>query len=181
MPSPVKNVVLIGFMGTGKSTVGKLLAKSFGYHFVDTDDLIVRRAGKPIPQIFEESGEGGFREIERAVLDELASEGSRIISTGGGIVTAEDNIERLRELGTVVWLTAEEESIWQRVGRSRGRPLLQTDDPRETIHRLLEERKPLYEKAAHITVGTDNLSAADIAFGIAECLRAEAGNVSPER
>ena len=180
MPSSVKNVVLIGFMGTGKSTVGKLLAKSFGFRFVDTDELIVDRAGIPIPEIFEESGEDGFRKIERAVLDELAGGEDQVISTGGGIVTNDDNIERLRALGTVVWLTAEEETVWERVGQSRGRPLLQTGDPRGTIRELLDERKPLYEKAAHLTVGTDNLRADDIAFGIAECLRAETGELSPE-
>ncbi|MEM9478210.1 MAG: shikimate kinase [Verrucomicrobiota bacterium] len=173
MPIPCKNIVLIGFMGTGKSTVGRLLSTSLAYRFADTDELIVRKAGKKIPAIFEESGEEGFRVIESEVLEDLTKEEGVVIATGGGIVTGEGNIEKLQTLGCVVWLTAKEESIWERVAHNKTRPLLQNDTPRETIQRLLTERLPLYEKAAHLTIGTDGLSASDVSFGILECLRLE--------
>ena len=171
MPEPLRNVILVGFMGTGKSTVGKLVARTLGFRFVDTDEMIVRKAGKRIPAIFEEVGEEGFRRIESGVLEDLVHEDGLVVSTGGGIVCGPGNIERMHQFGRVVWLTASEETIWRRVSRNRSRPLLDNENPRETIHRLLEARREMYEKASHLTVGTDDLTAHEVAFGVVESVR----------
>ena len=162
-----QNVVLIGFMGTGKTTIGKIASERLGLEFVDTDDLIVERAGEPIPKIFERLGEDGFRELETEVLSGLSGKGGRIIATGGGIVTRPENIELLWGLGFVVWLSATVETIFERVSRNRDRPLLYTDDPLQTITDMLAEREPLYRDAADLTVETDDFHAEEITHGIA--------------
>ena len=110
------NVVLIGFMGCGKSTLGPRLAEKLRFRFVDTDNLVVRRAGRSIPAIFAAEGEAGFRKRESAVLDELlAGKGRLVVATGGGIVTVPENIPKLKRLGCVIWLDTPEAVIWERV------------------------------------------------------------------
>jgi len=165
------HIVLIGFMGSGKTTVGHLVAEKLAWPFVDTDALVVDEAGLSIPDIFAAEGEAGFRERETAVLARLADDSSRVISTGGGIVTQPGNAPLLRSLGFVVWLSATEADIFARVSRNRNRPLLQTPDPRQTIHDLLEQRRPLYESFAHLTIETHGLEPEEIAYGVCESAR----------
>lgn len=154
MTGTPQNIALIGFMGSGKSSVGRLLASRMGFRFVDTDALIVRQANLPITEIFARHGEAHFREEERLALESLRAETRRVIATGGGIVTNENNAALLRGIAWVVWLRADEETIFERVSRTDKRPLLRTENPRETIRALLAERQPLYEKAAHFAVDT---------------------------
>ena len=156
-------------MGTGKTTIGKIASERLGLEFVDTDDLIVAREGEPIPEIFERLGEDGFREIETAVLRELEAEpgGGKVIATGGGIVTREENVQLLGRLGFVVWLSATVETIFERVSLNRDRPLLYTEDPLQTITDMLAARTDLYKEAADLTVETDEFHSEEITHGIA--------------
>jgi len=165
------NVVLIGFMGCGKTTLGARLADMLGLRFVDMDDCIVEKAGCSIPEIFAREGEAGFRRIESAVLDELAASSRMVVATGGGVVTVPDNITKLRALGYVVWLNPPEKAIWSRVSRNRSRPLLQTPNPRQTVHDLLQKRLPLYAGAADFEADTKGLTPDEAAYGIAESVR----------
>ena len=166
-----RNLILIGFMGTGKTSVGMRVAKSLGLRFVDTDRLIVRKAGKPIPKIFEESGEEAFRELETQILKKCAAGADQVISTGGGIVTLERNREILREAGYVIWLKASPETIYERVKRNRNRPLLQTPDPQKTIREMLAARNALYETACDLRITTDDLTMEETCYGVTESAR----------
>lgn len=168
-----QNVVLVGFMGCGKSTIARRLAHEFGLKLVDTDELIVEQAnGRSIPQIFLEEGEDGFRQRETAVLQGLEGQRGLVISTGGGIVTREENHPLLRSLGCVIWLTADTDTVWERVRRHSGRPLLQTDDPKQSIATMLRERAPLYQSVATgDCVDTSNFSIEEITYGLAETIR----------
>lgn len=165
--SRCQNIVLIGFMGTGKTTIGKYASERLGLEFVDTDDLIVEQAGEPIPKIFERVGEDGFRKLEAEALQGLAGTPGRVVATGGGIVTRPENVELLRALGFVVWLSASVETIFERVSLNQDRPLLYTDDPLQTITDMLEARNPLYKRAADLTVETDEFHPEEITHGIA--------------
>jgi len=158
MVSPQENIILVGFMGTGKSSLGRLIAKKTGRHFVDTDQLIVANQGREISQIFKENGEEYFRQIETSTLGSLKPFSGLVIATGGGIVTRPENIPLLRAQGFVVWLQAEEEEIFKRVSRNSKRPLLQTENPRKTISDLLDTRRPLYEAVCHFSLDTTHLS-----------------------
>ncbi len=155
---PRENIVLTGFMGSGKSAVGRLVAKRLRFQFVDTDQLIVKRAGMPISEIFARHGEEYFRNLETAELDALEHLRRSVIATGGGVVVKERNHAILARLGFVVWLTASEDVIFNRVSRNDKRPLLQTEDPRATIREMLAARRPLYEKAAQFTLDTTTFS-----------------------
>jgi shikimate kinase len=167
------NIVLIGFMGSGKTSIGRLIAHRLGFEFVDTDTRVVERAGMQIADIFSKHGEAWFRDQESAVLRSFGVLKRAVVSTGGGILLRPENHELLRELGFVVWLTASEEVIFERVSRNKKRPLLHTTDPRATVHELLEQRRPLYEGAAQFTLDSSGLgheAAADAV--IAEARRA---------
>ncbi len=168
-----KNIVLIGFMGCGKSTIGRKLQQMLGYPLVDTDHLIEEKAGMPVAAIFSRHGEGLFRQLESAVLHELAAPHAprRIVATGGGIVGRKQNRKLLQQLGFVVWLQAPVDVILERTGRNRDRPLLQTENPREKVETLLAQRTPWYREAAHLAVDTQGLDAAEIAAGILESAR----------
>ncbi len=153
------HIVLIGFMGSGKSSIGRLIAAKLGCHFVDTDQIVVREAGMEIPEIFRLHGEDSFRERERRAIESLKGGTThRVIATGGGVVTRPENARLLRELGFVVWFTASEEVIFNRVSRNKKRPLLQTPNPRQTIASLLAQREPLYAAAAHWKIDTSAFS-----------------------
>ena len=159
-----RSIVLIGFMGSGKSSVGRLLARQLGWPRWDTDEMVARELGRSIPEIFAEWGEARFRETESAVLRKLDPQENAIIVTGGGIVLRPENITRLRELGTVVWLRADLETLRERLSRRKNRPLLQTPDPASTIAKLLGERERFYEAAADFAVdtnGRDHLAVAE--------------------
>ena len=145
-------------MGSGKSAVGRLVAKRLRFRFVDTDQVIVERAGMPISKIFSQHGEEHFRDLETAALESLASLRQCVISTGGGAVVKERNHAILKSLGFVVWLTASGEVIFDRVSRNEKRPLLQTENPRATISQLLAARRPLYESAAEFSLDTTRVS-----------------------
>lgn len=168
-----KNIVLIGFMGCGKSTVGRELHQRLGYPLVDMDQVIERTAGKPISRIFEEEGEAAFRDRETALLRELLEPTGirRIISTGGGVVVRPENRQLLRRLGYVVWLHAPFGALVERTSRNHHRPLLRTEDPAEKIRTLLEQRKPWYAEAAHLKIETAGLDSTETATGILECAR----------
>ncbi len=154
-PDPAPQcIVLIGFMGSGKTTVGRVLAHQLGWKFCDTDHRVVKTAGKEIPRIFAEDGEDAFRKIESGVLNSLAGSDRIVVATGGGVVTRPENIPLLRAIGFVVWLDAPEEDIFQRVSRNKKRPLLQTENPRETVRTLLATRAPLYQSAADCVIQT---------------------------
>jgi shikimate kinase len=171
--TPPKNIVLIGFMGSGKSTVGRELHHRLGYPLVDMDHIIEQRAGKPITAIFAEDGEEKFRNMETWLLEELCDPAAprRIISTGGGIVGRERNRDLLRNLGYVVWLHAPTPVILERTAKNRDRPLLHTEDPAARIEALLAVRKPLYEETAHLKVETAGLHCGELATGILESAR----------
>ncbi|RMF77840.1 MAG: shikimate kinase [Nitrospirae bacterium] len=154
---PQRNLVLVGFMGAGKTTVGRLLAARLGWPVVDTDELIEARAGKRIAEIFAAEGEAAFRDLESAVAAELAGLRRTVITTGGGIVERPENRAALRAAGEVVYLRARPETLYGRVRGSRHRPLLQVADPEARIRELLARRAPLYEEADRI-VDTDGLS-----------------------
>ena len=155
---PRENIVLTGFMGSGKSAVGRLIAKRLRFQFVDTDQLIVKRSGMPISEIFAQHGEEYFRDLETAELESLDHLRQSVIATGGGVVVKERNHAILARLGFVVWLTASEDVIFNRVSRNDKRPLLQTEDPRATIREMLAARRPLYEKAAQFALDTTTFS-----------------------
>jgi shikimate kinase len=171
--TPPKNIVLVGFMGSGKSTVGRELHQRLGYPLVDMDQVIEQRAGKPITAIFAEDGEEKFREMETLLLEELCdpTAGRRIISTGGGVVGRQANRALLRQLGYVVWLHAPTTTILDRTAKNRDRPLLLTEDPVARIEALLAERKPSYAEVAHLKVDTAGLDCNELATGILESAR----------
>jgi len=168
-----KNIVLIGFMGCGKTTIGRKLQQMLGYPMVDIDHLIEEKAKMPISAIFSAFGESQFRELETAVLHELSAQDSqrRIISTGGGIVARRQNRKLLHQMGFVVWLQAPVSAILDRTSRNKDRPLLQTANPREKIQALLDLRTPWYEDTAHLAVDTYGLNVEEVATGILESAR----------
>jgi shikimate kinase len=139
------NIVLVGFMGTGKSAVGKRLASRLGMAFTDMDAIIVEREGRPVTRIFAEDGEPYFRACERALTVELSEAAGRVIATGGGIVIDPDNVRDFNRTGFVVCLTATPETILQRVQHDTHRPLLADGDKLRKITDLLDKRRPLYE------------------------------------
>lgn len=154
----MRNVILTGFMTTGKSAVGRRLAKALGYRFIDTDDVIVKKTGKAISRIFQENGEAHFRRLEREVLEDLTNAQGVVIATGGGMIVNKDNYRRLHELGPIICLEAIPEEILRRAGKGQNkRPLLAVSDPMEEITRLLNARKEAYAKADY-SVDTSKMS-----------------------
>lgn len=172
-PNLPKNIVLIGFMGSGKSTVGRELHHRLGYPLVDMDHVIELRAGKPITAIFAENGEEVFRDMETSLLEELFEPTAprRIISTGGGIIGRDRNRDLLRQLGYVVWLQAPIHVILERTSKNRERPLLNGADAADRIATLMALRDPLYQQAAHLKVDTAGLDCGELATGILESAR----------
>lgn len=148
------SLYLVGMMGAGKSTVGRLLARRLKLRFLDCDHEIERRCGVKIPLIFEIEGEAGFRARETQVLAELGALKSVVLATGGGVVMAEENRRRLAEHGTVIYLRARPEDLYQRVRHDLNRPLLATRDPLRRLRELHAERDPLYASIADLVVDT---------------------------
>jgi shikimate kinase len=140
-PDRPENIILVGFMGSGKSTVGRMLARQLRFRFLDTDKLVEQRARMAIPEIFAQYGEADFRERETAELESLAGLRRHILATGGGIVTVPENIPLLRSLGLVVLLKADPDEIYRRVSRNSERPLLQVEDPRKRVSRSTSARR----------------------------------------
>jgi len=152
------NIFLVGMMGAGKTTVGRLLARRLGKTFFDTDHEIQKRTGVSIPTIFEIEGEAGFRRRESAVLAALALLEDAVLATGGGIVIAPDNCRLLKDRGTVVYLRAAVDDLFARTRHDRTRPLLQTEDPRAKLAELFAARDPLYREVADIIIDTSRQS-----------------------
>jgi shikimate kinase len=157
-----RHLVLVGMMGSGKSTVGKRCAERLARPLVDTDEIIEGLAGVSVAEVFGRDGEAAFRELERtAVRDACAAPTPSVIAVGGGAVLDADNRQRMRAAGLVVWLQASPEKLAMRVGDARSRPLLH-GDPAGTLGRLDALRRPAYEAAAHEIVDTDGLSIAAV-------------------
>jgi shikimate kinase len=166
------NIALIGFMGTGKTAVGRRLANKLGRRFIELDSVIEKRAGKSIPEIFVEDGEIAFRELEIKATKEVARTKHTVIACGGGVVLNRINIDRLKEGAVVVHLTAPPGVILKRTLREAGkRPLLDVENPLATIRELLKFRKPLYERAADTTINTAKLDINAVAEQIIDKLK----------
>ncbi len=162
------NIVLVGFMGSGKSSVGRRLALATGHRFVDTDELIVERCGKPIATIFADEGESRFRDIETEVLTNLVGVCGIILATGGGIVLRPENRDLMRRIGVIAWLDASPDALFERVSRTQKRPLLKSPDPRGTFDRLLAERRPIYEAFTELRIDSTGLSHDESARAVLE-------------
>jgi shikimate kinase len=166
------SVALIGFMGTGKTVVGRRLAKKLHKQFIELDEMIVKKAGQSIPEIFRREGETGFRALEIETTREIAGKKNAVIACGGGIVLNTINIDRLRQECVVVCLTASPEVILKRTSDDKvGRPLLAVADRRRQIEELLQYRRPFYERAADIIVNTSRLKTDTVVERIIEKLR----------
>lgn len=163
----MKNIVLTGFMGTGKTEVGRILSLKLGYSLVDADTEIEKEQGITITEIFKQYGEIKFREIESDVIKRLSELENTVISTGGGAVLRQENMDNLRKNGIVICLTASPETILKRTSNNNDRPLLQVENPLQKIKELLEFRRPYYEKA-DIMIDTEGKSPLQVAEEIIE-------------
>jgi shikimate kinase len=150
-------------MGAGKSSVGRCLQRRTGLARLDTDEIVSSKFSLSIPEIFSRDGEARFREMETQTLRELEPDQRSIIVTGGGIVLRDENVDLLRRLGTVVWLEADEDRLFERASRRGDRPLLQAENPRARFSELLQTRLPLYAKAADIRLDTSSLTHDEVA------------------
>ena len=167
-------IVLIGLMGAGKSTVGRRLAKKLGLAFIDSDDEIEKAAGCTIEDIFELYGEAAFRQGEKRVMERLLDEPPMVLATGGGAFMNADIRTKVLAKGTTVWLKAGLEALFERTSRRGGRPLLNTDDPRKTLEKLINERYPVYEEAP-IIIDTDLETLESTVDRIVDALKASTG------
>ena len=160
------NLALVGFMGTGKTSIGRLVAEQLHFQFLDTDELIQARTGRTIADIFAKDGEPAFRALERQLVGELAVQTGTVIATGGGLPTNAKNLEHLKTYALVVCLWASPEKIWERVRHQSHRPLLHDPDPQKKIRELLKLREPFY-KQADVLVNTDLRAAREVAQQVA--------------
>jgi shikimate kinase len=168
------NIVLIGFMGAGKSTVGRELERLGGFHLIDLDAVIVQQAGRSIPEIFASEGEARFREYEAAALRSLGKTHRRVIATGGGIVGREDNWVVMHQHGPIVYLRAAWITLRRRLAGSQGRPLADAEQNLRQVEELWHRRLPLYERA-DIIVDTDDLNVTDVATAILQQIERHEG------
>jgi shikimate kinase len=166
----VPSLFLIGPMGSGKTAVGRVLARLRRQRFIDADAEVERRAGVDIPFIFEQEGEAGFREREQAVIDDLTQWPGVVLATGGGAVTRPVNCERLRSRGIVIYLEASVAQQLERTQRSRHRPLLRDTDPAKRLAELMAVRETLYQSIAHLVISTDRRKVAAVAEAILQSL-----------
>lgn len=164
-------VFLVGPMGAGKTTIGKLLAQQLGYPFKDTDREIEDRTGADIPWIFDVEGEAGFRDREVAILADLATQGQQVIATGGGIIMREENRQCLKISGIVFFLTASIEQLLERTAKDKRRPLLQVADPEARIRELIALREPLYREVATHVIDTNRRPPRQVAQEMADLVR----------
>ena len=166
--SECQSIFLVGPMGAGKSTIGKILSELTSMQLIDSDAEIEKRTGADISWVFDVEGEEGFRRREEAVIDELTQKKGIILATGGGAVKNVNNRKALSSRGVVVYLKTSVEKQFQRTCRDTRRPLLNNPDPQGTLARLMAEREPLYQEVADIIVETDQYSARQIAMQIIE-------------
>jgi shikimate kinase len=157
------NIILVGLMGSGKTSVGKVLARLLDKEFIDSDHEIERVTGVRVPVIFEIEGEAGFRARERKMIAEIVARDNVLLATGGGAVLAKENRDLLHAHGTVIYLRAPVKSLLKRTQRDRSRPLLQVPDPAAKLTELYEQRDPLYREVAHLIVDTGNQSVRTLA------------------
>ena len=158
----MKNIVLLGFMGTGKTAVGKILAQKFSLKLVDLDNLIEQEMGMSISDIFFNFGEPYFRDLEKEIVRRISFKKNLVIATGGGVVLDDENMENLRRHGILITLMASVEEIYRRISQTKNRPLLDVPYPEKTIKEMLELRRPRYE-LADFTVNTSGRSVEDVA------------------
>lgn len=168
MQKEFKNVILTGMMGSGKTTVGKELATVLNYDFIDLDEVIENKYGK-ITDIFSQKGEKYFREIETQELKKIENQSNFVLSTGGGVILKDENIKILKDLGQVFYLSAKSETIYNRIKNQKHRPLLNTQNPKNTIEEILSKRLEKYEKSGKKII-TDSKNAKEIAGEIYEKL-----------
>lgn len=176
------NLYLVGLMGAGKTTVGRLLARHYGSAFRDSDHEIEARTGVKIPHIFEIEGEEGFRRREAGVIAELTQLPGLVLATGGGAILSPDNRAALKANGLVIYLRGSPEHLYERMRHDRNRPLLQTDNPLEKLRMLYRMRDPLYREIADLVMDTGRQSVAGMSkmlFGKIDLLRSGAGEDFP--
>jgi shikimate kinase len=161
----MKNIVLLGFMGTGKTETGKILAKELRFKFVDMDEIIEKETGMSISDIFFNFGEEYFRKLEKDLTKRISVEKGVVIATGGGVVLDDENMENLRKNGILITLNAEASDIYSRLKYKKDRPLLDTPYPEKTIREMLDVRRPRYEMA-DIIINTSGRSPKEVAEDI---------------
>jgi len=166
----MKNIVLIGFMGTGKTTIATALAHRLKMRYVSTDDLIEKKEKSTINEIFTRKGEEYFRDVEASVIRDIADKENLVIDAGGGAVLREDNMANFRSNGVVICLAADEETIMARTKKYKHRPLLNVEDPKRRIRELLAKRAPFYAKADHC-IDTGKLTAKQVVEKIEEIVK----------
>lgn len=167
------NIILIGFMGTGKTAIGKRLAQAMGKHFIDTDKEIEKVTGMTISQIFNKHGEIRFRSEEKLAIKKACSRNNAVIATGGGSVIDEDNIKNMQDCGQIICITARPEVIQARIKRKNNRPLLQRDKSIERINELLQEREVHYRKCAEGFFDTSDEDHEEVVARILDFLRSD--------
>lgn len=177
---PGVNLYLVGFMATGKSTVGRSLASRFGYHFYDSDAEIEHRQKKSVPEIFEQEGEEAFRRYEREFIESGHPDSRCVVACGGGLVTRPGMTDLLKRKGVVICLFATPQTILQRTQGNRNRPLLDVDDPEKRIRDLMAEREPFYRKAGTMVL-TDNRGLADVVEHLGRIYQREARSFLREK
>lgn len=151
------NLVLIGFMGVGKTSVGKGLARRLEWPFIDTDSLIEAAYSMPVAMIFAKHGETSFRATEKRVVEDVAKRRRSVIATGGGVVLDRENVDRLKKQGILIHLTLSPENIFHRIGHQKERPLLETENPRLTLETLFQSREQLYRTYSDVTIDRNGL------------------------
>lgn len=171
MESQEQNLYLVGLMGAGKTTVGRILARHFSRSFFDSDHDIEARTGVKVPVIFEIEGEAGFRQRESQVIAELTKRSGIVLATGGGAIIDPANRAALKSTGFVVYLHAQASDLWQRTQQDRNRPLLRTADPEARLKQLYAERDPLYRETAHLIVDTGRQSPHQLAGKLEQQIR----------
>jgi len=179
---PVKqNIFLVGLMGAGKSTVGRQLARRMKLKFYDSDHVIVEKTGVPISTIFDIEGEEGFRDRETQVLEELSRYEGCIIATGGGSLTRQQNCEIIKNSGCVIYLRTSAERLYSRIKHDQSRPLMQTENPLQTLRDLLADREPAYLEAADIVIRTGNQKVGVVLHRIEQAIKKERRNANANR
>jgi shikimate kinase len=171
----IVNIALIGFMGTGKTSVGRLVAEQLHFDYLDTDELIQSRAGRTITELFSTDGEAAFRKMEQELVEELAARTKTVIATGGGLPANPTNLINLKKYALVVCLWASPEKIWERVKSQTHRPLLHDADPQKKIRELLAVREPCYRQA-DVLLNTELRSIREVAQQVVHQFRLEASS-----
>ena len=156
------NIYLVGLMGAGKTTIGRLLAKRLNLEFIDSDREVEARTGVNIPTVFEIEGENGFRKREAQVIEEISQLHGCVVATGGGAILRQENRDRLRASGFVVYLDVPPNTLWERTRRDRNRPLLKVDDPLLRLRELYSQRDPLYREVANLVIDGSRINAQGI-------------------